>query len=206
MVFKKESKPSEPRLSASPSSAGATGCWVPLASRHASLAQRHHHLVQPEQAVLGQAQLPAVDAAQPQEVEDDGQCHDQDAGKKEIVVVDKREAQPGGVRLPDTLLTEIPVERNVRTGHKRQWGSARVLLWSMQSPHPVQLLLLLPNHPSLRDAISEPTVPEWQKSRLVEDGSQRPLHLPVVHQLGRAQAGVVQRELEALVKDLVHPG
>lgn len=49
-------------------------------------------------------------------------------------------------------------------------------------------------------------VPEWQKPRLVEDGSQCPLHLPVVHQLGCAQAGVVQRELEALMKDLVHPG
>lgn len=80
------------------------------------LAQRHHHLVQPEQVELSQAQLPVVDAAQPQEVEDYGQRHDQDAGEEEIVVVDKREAQPGGVCLPDAFLPEIPVEKNVRTG------------------------------------------------------------------------------------------
>lgn len=205
MIVKKESKLSEPKLSASPSSAGATGCWVLLASGHASLAQRHHHLVQPEQGVLGGA-LPAVDAAQPQEVEDDGQRHDQDAGKEEIVVVDKREAQPGAVCLPDALLTEIPMERNVRTGHEMQWGTARVLPQSVQSPYPAQLLLLLPSHPSPCDASTELMVPEWQKSRLVEDGPQCPLHLPVIHQLGCAQAGVVQRELETLMKDLVHPG
>lgn len=72
MIFKKESKPSEPRLSASPGSAGATGQWVPPVSWPISLARRHHHLVQPGQAELGCAQLPAVDAAQPQEVEDNG--------------------------------------------------------------------------------------------------------------------------------------
>lgn len=79
-------------------------------------------------------------------------------------------------------------------------------LLGWHSPRPVQQLLLLPNHPSPSDAVSEPMVPEWQKPRLVEDGSQRPLHLPVIHQLGCAQAGVVQGEAEALVKDLVHPG
>lgn len=51
-----------------------------------------------------------------------------------------------------------------------------------------------------------PVLPEWQKACLVEDGSQRPLHLTVIHQLGCEQAGVVQGEVEALVKDLVHPG
>lgn len=113
MVFKKESKPSEPRLSASPGSAGAMERWVPpVVSWPISLAWWHHHLVQPEQGELGQAQLPAVDAAQPQEVEDYGQHYDQDAGEEEIVVVDKREAQPGGVCLPDALLPEIPAEKS----------------------------------------------------------------------------------------------
>lgn len=110
MVFKKESKPSEPRLSASPGSAGATARWVPPVSWPVSLARRHHHLVQPKQGELGRTQLPAVDAAQPQEVEDYGQRYDQDAGEEEIVVVDEGEAQPGGVCLPDALLPEIPAE------------------------------------------------------------------------------------------------
>lgn len=112
MVFKKESKPSEPRLSTSPGSAGAPGQWLLLMSWPISLAWRYHHLVQPEQGELGRTQLPAVDAAQPQEVEDYGQRYDQDAGKEEIVVVDKREAQPGGMGLPDALLPEIPAEKN----------------------------------------------------------------------------------------------
>lgn len=106
--------------------------------------------------MLGQAELPAVDAAQPQEVEDDGQRYDQDAGKEKIVVVDKGETQPGGVCLPDALLTEIPMERSVRTGHEMQWGAGRVLPWSVQSPHPVQLFLLLPSHPSLCEASASP--------------------------------------------------
>jgi len=175
----------------------------------AALAWRwHHHLVQPKQGELGRAQLPAVDAAQPQEVEDDGQRYDQDAGEEEIVIVDKREARPGGVRLPDALLPEIPAGRKVVEMPR---GATRVLrrrspCWGSRSPHPLRGLLLLPSHPSLSDAASQPTVPEWQKPRLVEDGSERPLHLPVVHQLGRVQARVVQGEAEPLVKDLVHPG
>lgn len=67
-----------------------------------------------------------MDAAQPQEVEDYGQRYDQDAGEEEIVVVDKREAQPGGVCLPDALLPEIPAERRVRTGREMPWGTTRV--------------------------------------------------------------------------------
>lgn len=96
-------------------------CWcnwsvtVPLISWQVPLAWgQQHHLVQPEQV-----QLPAVDAAQPQEVEDYGQPYNQDAGKEEIVVVDKRKAQPGGVCLPAALLPEIPVER--RGGTRHDW-------------------------------------------------------------------------------------
>lgn len=70
-----------------------------------------------------------MDAAQPQEVEDYGQPYDQDAGKKEIVVVDKRKAQPGGVCLPAALLPEIPAARRGRIRHD----------WHMY--HRLQLLL-----------------------------------------------------------------
>lgn len=99
--------------------------------------------------------------------------------------------------MPDVLLPEIPAERRVGVRGELHW------VWSAaESPCPAatpprtapELLFLLPE------------LPEWQKPCLVEDGAQRPLHLPVVHQLGRAQAGVVRGEVEALVKDLVHPG
>lgn len=174
-------------------------------SRPTSLARRHHHLVQPEQGELGRVQLPVVDAAQPQEVEDYGQCYHQDAGKEEIVVVDEREARPGAVCLPDALLLEIPVERS------QDWpGDAT----GSELPRPLPgvaepshgAVSPAPPQPPLPERCRKPMVPEWQEPRLVEDGPQRPLHLPVVHQLGRAQAGVVQGEAEALVKDLVHPG
>lgn len=138
-----------------------------------------------------------MDAAQPQEVEDYGQRYDQDAGEEEIVVVDKGEAQPRGVRLPDILLPEIPAERRVGVREELRWvGSAA------ESPYPAAT----PPRTALELLLLLPALPEWQKPCLIEDGAQRPLHLPVVHQLGRAQAGVVGGEVEALVKDLVHPG
>lgn len=45
-----------------------------------------------------------MNPAQPQEVQDDGQQHHQDAGKEEIVVVDKGETEPATVRLSDAFL------------------------------------------------------------------------------------------------------
>lgn len=52
---------------------------------------------------------------------------------------------------------------------------------------------------------SLPKVPERQESGFIQNGSQRPLHLPVVHQLRCLQVWVVIGEVEPLVQDLVHP-
>lgn len=48
--------------------------------------------------------------------------------------------------------------------------------------------------------------PERQEAGLEQDGSQRPLDLLVVNQLGGFQTGVVGGETEARVQHLVHPG
>lgn len=48
--------------------------------------------------------MSTVNSAQPQKVQDDGQEHHQDAGKEEIVVVDKGETEPATVGLSDTFL------------------------------------------------------------------------------------------------------
>ena len=48
--------------------------------------------------------------------------------------------------------------------------------------------------------------PEWKEAGLEENGSQGPLDLLVVDQLGGLQAGVVLGEAEARMQHLVHPG
>lgn len=98
--------------------------------------------------------------------------------------------------------------RSLQRGESEQAAGCHTAapLARVAEPSPNVVTLLFPNHPSLSDAISKLMVPEWQKPCLVEDGTQCPLHLSVIHQLGRAQAGVVQGEAEAVVKDLVHPG
>lgn len=48
--------------------------------------------------------------------------------------------------------------------------------------------------------------PERQEAGLVQDGSQRPLHLLVVNQLSGSQVRVVDGETESRVQHLVHPG
>lgn len=47
--------------------------------------------------------------------------------------------------------------------------------------------------------------PERQEAGLEQDGSQSPLHLLVIDQLGRLQTRVVAGETEAGVQHLVHP-
>lgn len=89
-----------------------------------------------------------------QKVQGDGQQHHQGTGEEEIVVVDKGEAEPAAMGLPDTSL---------------------------------------------------PKVPERQESGFIQNGSQCPLHLSVVHQLRCLQVWVVVGEVETLVQDLVHP-
>lgn len=54
--------------------------------------------------------LPLVDPPQAQDVEQDGQHHDQDAEREQVVVVDEGGAQPAGVVLPQGFLLQVPGE------------------------------------------------------------------------------------------------
>lgn len=50
-----------------------------------------------------------------QKVQGDGQQHHQGTGEEEIVVVDKGEAEPAAMGLPDTSLPKVPrgVQRTI---------------------------------------------------------------------------------------------
>lgn len=52
--------------------------------------------------------MSAVNSVDAQKVQDDGQKHHQRTSKEEIVVVDKRKAEPAAVGLPDSSLPEVP--------------------------------------------------------------------------------------------------
>lgn len=57
-----------------------------------------------------------------QKVQDDGQQHHQGAGEEEIVVVDKGEAEPAAMGLPDTSLPKVPRVAERTTGFRvKQW-------------------------------------------------------------------------------------
>lgn len=53
--------------------------------------------------------------------------------------------------------------------------------------------------------LGELTLPERQESGFIQNCSQRPLHLSVIHQLRCLQVWVVVGEVEPLVQDFVHP-
>lgn len=65
--------------------------------------------------------LPLVDPPQAQDVEQDGQHHDQDAEREEVVVVDEGGAQPAGVALPQGFLLQVPGEKHETEKDINSW-------------------------------------------------------------------------------------
>lgn len=86
-------------------------------------------LLHPEEVQgLGLPLLPLVDPPQAQDVEQDGEHHDQDAEREQVVVVDEGGAQPAGVTLTQRFLLQVPGD-DTNITHYTRADVLKVFLW-----------------------------------------------------------------------------
>lgn len=76
-----------------------------------------------------------VNPSQPQQVKQDGQQHDEEAGKEQVVIVNKREAAPVGVIDPEVLLLDVPVKGGKGRKRSKTLNPQRTEVFTTYSSH-----------------------------------------------------------------------